>query len=74
MISKGDNVICVNSDRLNKLSLNKIYKVLQVNDITAMIHVINDNGVRDCYYQYRFELDIRSIRKHKLKKIYEKER
>jgi hypothetical protein len=73
IINKGDNVKCIDVDGVHKLSLNNVYKVLYVND-RDMICVINDYNDKDIYFKKRFELDISSIRKYKLKKIYEKER
>lgn len=78
MANNGDYVICVNNDFYNsELTLGKRYKVVESNHsgnekYTDTYSIYDDTGLISNFYYWRFELDIRSIRKRKLKKIYEK--
>lgn len=71
---KGDIVKCIDDDRKNRLlTIGKLYTVIN-GDISLFsgghfIYLIADDGCRHSFYTTRFELDIKYVRREKLKRI-----
>lgn len=66
-MKKGDIVRCNLAD--DSLTLNKLYKIVSVNE--GFIVIRNDKGSYCLYYKYRFENETRI---HKLKRILNEDR
>ena len=86
MFKVGDYIKCIDNDK-RVLTLGKSYKAIRLsnNTTTAYLHnkptmiplnlvyVINDNGVEMSYFTNRFVLDVKMMRKMKLKRFHQGE-
>ena len=71
MFKVGDRIMCVDDSGVDySLTNNKVYVVKAINTFTNDTVVVDSNRVYDDWFcSSRFVIDIKDVRKQKLKKI-----